>query len=133
MIETKRTPLTEILAVAAVVEVGTGFALIIAPGVVVALLLGAEVSGVGTALGRCFGIALVALGVACSPRGQTTDRASAIVRAMLIYNLSIAIYLAYLGAVGPLGGVLLWPAVALHAVVALLLIRTWRAEQPTRT
>jgi hypothetical protein len=38
---------------------------------------------------------------------------------MLVYNRLIALYLAYLGLVGHLGG----PAVALHAVIALLLIR----------
>ena len=59
-----------ILAFAAVVEVGTGLVLLIDPAIVVALLLGAEVSGVGTLLGRCFGIALLALGLACWPAGS---------------------------------------------------------------
>jgi hypothetical protein len=45
---------------------------------------------------------------------------------MLTYNVLIALYLAYLGTVGHLGGVLWWPAVALHTVVALLLVWTWR-------
>jgi hypothetical protein len=39
----------------------------------------------------------------------------------------IALYLAYLGTLGHLGGSLLWPGVALHAVVALLLAREWFA------
>lgn len=39
----------------------------------------------------------------------------------------IALYLAYLGTAGPRGGVLLWPGVALHAVVALGLW-TWRSR-----
>ena len=43
----------KILAFAAVVEVGTGLVLLIDPAIVVTLLLGAEVSGVGTLLGRC--------------------------------------------------------------------------------
>ena len=48
---------------------------------------------------------------------------------MLIYNALIALYLAYLYVVGHLGGALLWPGVALHAVVALLLVWTWRDER----
>jgi hypothetical protein len=28
-----------------------------------------------------------------------------------------------------MAGVLLWPAVALHAVIAILLVTTWRAER----
>lgn len=114
-----------ILSFAAVVEVGTGLVLMIDPVVVVTFLLGAEVSGAGILLGRCFGIALLALGVACWPTGQGAERRSPAFRAMLIYNALIALYLAYLGTLGHLRGLLLWPASALHAVVALLLLRMW--------
>ena len=51
-------------------------------------------------------------------------------RAMLVYNVLIALFLVYLFTVGHLGGVLLWPAVVLHAVVALLLVWSWRIERP---
>jgi hypothetical protein len=46
-------------------------------------------------------------------------------------NALIALYLAYLGMVGHFWGVLLWPAVALHTAVALLLVWTWRAARRT--
>ena len=118
----------KILGFASVVEVGTGLVLLIDPAIVVTLLLGAEVSGVGTLLGRCFGIALLALGLACWPSRQRAESGAPAFRAMLIYNVLIALYLAYLGTVGHLGGLLLWPVVALHAVVALLLVCTWRNE-----
>ena len=114
----------KILAFAAIVEVGTGLALMIDPAIVARLLLGADVSGAGTVLGRCFGIALLALGLACWPGRQRAESGSPAGRAMLIYNVLIALYLAYLGTVGHLGGVLLWPGVALHAIVALLLVWT---------
>jgi len=125
------TPLRKILAFAAVVEVGTGLVLMIDPAIVVRLLLGTEVSGAGTLLGRCFGIALLALGLACWPSRQDAESGSPALRAMLIYNVLIALYLAHLGRVGHLGGLLLWPGVALHAVVALLLAWTWRDERRT--
>jgi hypothetical protein len=102
----------KILAFSAVVEVGTGLVLIFDPAFIVRLLLDANLSGVGIPLARCFGVALLALGVAAW---------SSAFRAMLLYNALIASYLAYLGAVAHVGGLLLWPAVALHAVVALLL------------
>jgi hypothetical protein len=114
----------KILAFAAVVEVGTGLALAIDPTMVVSLLLGAEVSGTGTLLGRCFGIALLALGLACWPGPQHVESGWAAFRGMLTYNVLVALYLAYLGAIGHLAGLLLWPAVALHAAVALSLIWT---------
>jgi hypothetical protein len=39
---------------------------------------------------------------------------------MLIYNVLIALYLAYLGVGGQWGGSLLWPAVAIHAVLIII-------------
>src|SRR5258708_1390481 len=122
-----------ILAFAAVAEVGTGLVLMIDPALVVALLLGAEVSGVGTPLGRCFGVALLALGLACWPAREHAASGRPAARGMLAYNLLIAAYLAYLGVVAHSGGVLLWPAVALHAAVASLLIRTARDERTPAT
>ena len=129
MSETNRNTLWKILAVAAAVEAGTGLVLMINPALVATLLLGVEVSGAGTLLGRCFGIALLALGLACWPGRQRADTGSPFFRAMLTYNALIALYLAYLGTAGHLNGLLLWPGVALHAVVALLLIWTWRDER----
>ena len=126
---TSRSTLRKILAFAAAVEVGTGLVLIVDPGIVVVLLLGAEVSRAGTLLGRFFGIALLALGLACWPGRQRAESGSPAFRALLTYNVLIALYLAYLGTVRHLGGLLLWPGVALHAVVALLLVWTWRDER----
>jgi Ca2+/Na+ antiporter len=128
--------LGKILAFAAVVEIGTGLVLMIDPAIVVAWLLGADVSGTGILLGRCFGIALLALGLACWPGQQRAESGSPACRAMLTYNALIALYLPYLGTVGHLGGLLLWPAVALHAVVALLLVwvrRDARRSKATHT
>jgi Ca2+/Na+ antiporter len=119
-----------ILAFAAFVEAGTGIALMLDPLLVVTLLLGTDLAGTGIMLGRCFGLALLALGLACWPgRKNGGSDFSPTVRAMLIYNLLIALYLAYLGTFVHLGGVLLWPGIALHAGVALLLVWTWRDEQ----
>jgi hypothetical protein len=40
---------------------------------------------------------------------------------MLIYSALVTLYLAYLGFAGGLSGVLLWPVVALHAILTALL------------
>ena len=132
MSETSSNTLRKILAFASVVEIGTGFALLIDPAIVAALLLGRELSGAGIPVGRCFGIALLALGVACWPGRQLAASGSPAFRAMLVYNVLIALFLVYLFTVGHLGGVLLWPGVALHAVVALLLVWTWRVERQAK-
>lgn len=124
--------LTKVLAFAAVLEVGTGLVLLIDPAIVVRLLLGVGDSGEGTLLGRFFGIALLALGSACWPSRLRAQSGSPAFRAMLIYNALIATYLAYLGTFGHLWGLLLWPGVVLHVVVALLLVWTWRVEKWTK-
>ena len=122
---TSRNPRAKVLIFAAVVEVGTGLVLMINPVIVGTLLLGVDVSGVGILLGRCFGIALLSLGLACWPGQAVAPRFTPALRAMLTYNVLIALYLSYLGTAEQLGGVLLWPGVILHAVVALSLARAW--------
>ncbi len=104
----------KVLVFSAVAEVSTGLVLMLDPAMLARLLLGAELTGVGPVLARCFGVALVALGLAPA------------FRTLLIYNALIALYLAYLGASGQASGPLLWPVVALHAAVALLLAWTGR-------
>jgi len=131
--ETSPDNVKKILAFASVVEVGTGLVLVIDPAIVVKLLLGADVAGVSIALGRCFGIALLALGLACWPGPQRAQSSSPAFRGMLIYNALIAVYLAYLGTIRHLEGLLLWPGAALHAVVALLLVWTWLGGRRTQT
>ena len=129
MSETSSGHLKKILAFSAAVEIGTGLVLMIDPAIVVTLLLGADAAGVAIAVGRCFGIALLALGLACWPGAQS---GSPTFKAMLIYNALIALYLAYLGTIRHVEGLLLWPGVALHAVVALLLVWAWRQERRTQ-
>jgi hypothetical protein len=115
-----------ILAFTAGAEFVTGLALFLNPRLVVELLFGANVSDVAVLLGRCFGIALIAIGLACWPRRRERE-AEAIVP-MIVYNALIVLVLAYAGA-GALAGLLLWPVVALHAILALLLIWAWRKDE----
>ncbi|MDM0113699.1 hypothetical protein QTI66_16185 [Variovorax sp. J22R133] len=118
----------KLLAFAAVVEIVTGLAVLVVPALVIRLLLGVEAAGVALAMGRVFGIALIALGLACWPMRWKPQTAGASWRAMLAYNAMIALYLAWLGLGVHVGGLLLWPAVALHAAVALLLVLAARAD-----
>ncbi len=63
---------------------------------------------------------MVALGIACWPGPALLG--------MLIYSAAVMAYLAWLGFTG-LTGVLLWPAVALHLVLSILLGRAWLAGE----
>ena len=51
--------------------------------------------------------------------------------AELAYSALVTAFLAYLGIRGKWVGPLLWPAVALHAVLTLFLARSWLAKRRT--
>jgi hypothetical protein len=105
------------------IEAATGLVLAIDPSLVGRLLLGTELSAGGQAVGRVAGFALLALGVACWPQPNPTSRASAAVRGLLIYNALAAIFFLYVGFRREFMGLLLWPAAALHAALAILFAR----------
>ena len=108
----------KVLTVAAVVEVATGIALLIVPSLVGRLLFGEEFTGIVTPVARVLGIALLALGVCCLP-GSTA------LCGMLTYSGLATLYLLYLAIRGEWVGLLLWPVVALHGILTVLLARTW--------
>jgi hypothetical protein len=113
------------LIFAAVGEAGTGLALLIVPSLVGRLLLGEDLADVAIPVARVAGIALVALGVACWPGPPLVG--------MLIYSAGVTLYLAYVGFAGGLSGILLWPAVILHAILTALLIRALTRDKATKT
>jgi hypothetical protein len=121
-----------ILLFSATVEVGTGLALMIIPAVVLTMLAGGDVADAWLPLGRCFGVAIVALGVACWPERQRAASGSPAFRGLLVYNTLIALYLAFLATRGQWHGGFLWPGAVLHAVVALSLILAWRGQRRFR-
>jgi hypothetical protein len=104
----------------ALIEVGTGVALVATPSGVVELLLGAEISGAALPLGRLAGVALLALGTACwlAREDDASRAARGLAGAMLLYNFGVAVVLGMAGALSQTIGVALWPAVALHVGMA---------------
>ena len=94
--------------------------MLIVPSLVGQLLLGEELSGIAAPVARIAGIALIALGIASWPGPPLVG--------MLVYTSAVALYLAYLGFAGGLSGILLWPAVILHTILAVLLARAITAR-----
>ncbi len=111
-----------VLLLAALGEAGTGLALLLVPSLVGQLLLGAEVTGLSVIVARVAGIALIGLGLACWPGPPRLG--------MLIYSAAVAMYLAFLGLTGAANGLLLWPAVVLHLVLTVLLVRDTSGRVP---
>ena len=108
----------QLLALAAVAELTTGLAFLVVPSMLGQLLLGAQLTGIALPVARVLGIALIALGVACLP-GRTA------LAGMLTYSVLATGYLAWLAIGGEWVGPLLWPAVAAHCILTLLLARDW--------
>ncbi len=95
-------------------------ALLIAPSLVGRLLLGEPLAGVAVPVARVAGIALIGLAIACWPGPALFG--------MLTYSAAVTLYLTYLGLVGGISGVLLWPAVVLHLLLIVLLARSLRSS-----
>jgi len=115
----------KLLALAAALEAATGVVLMLHPPLLARLLLGSDVSGAGMVLGRVAGFALLSLGVACWPDRDAASSSAPALRAMLTYNLLATLYLGSLGIGGLWVGRLLWPAVATHGVLTLMLGGAW--------
>jgi len=114
-----------ILYVAAADPTLTGLFLLASPSLFSQLILGADASETALALGRVGGAAMFALGLASWPSNATVGPATAANRALLIFNVLAVPYLSYLGSIANMKGVLLWPTVAVHAALAVLLALRW--------
>ncbi len=112
--------------IAAVGEAVTGLMLLAFPAIVFRLLFGGEITGAGIVISRVTGISLIALGVACWPDSN-------LLRAfygMFFYSTAVMLYLVFTG-LGGKGGIMLWPAVAAHAVLSFFLVRAWWNQRKT--
>ena len=121
--------------VTALIEAGAGVALVAVPSFAVQLLLGSPLDApAAVILGRVAGAALFTLGVACwFASGDTKSRAArGLVAGMLLYNVGVAFILAMAGIQSHLVGIALWPAVILHAAMAVWCVACLR-RKPVRT
>jgi len=110
-----------LLALTALLEAGAGLAVLLVPQVFVELLLHGTLDGtVALTVARIAGVALLALGVACwFARGDTGGAAwLGLTKAMALYNLGVVLVLVVAGLQMATVGILLWPAVIIHAVMA---------------
>ncbi len=105
-----------VVMAAAWLEIVVGAICLIAFDVPCRLLFGARAEGIAMPLARFAGVALVALGIACLPSAVETRRGA--VHGLFAFNLGVAVLLVWVGVATTLHGMLLWPAVILHAVIA---------------
>jgi hypothetical protein len=123
-------------AATAVIEIGAGLALLCLPSAAVNLLLGTRLEApAALAVARVGGVALLTLGVAFwLARDDSQSRAAkGLVAAIVLYNLGVALILAVAGIRSLHAGIVLWPAVVLHAAMAVWCIVSLIRWQPERS
>jgi len=109
-----------LLYVTAIIEGCTAIALIAAPALFVSLLLGTTLSEQsGMLVSRLAGASLASLAIICWLYRNKAQTAAGIIKAMLFYNLAAAALLIYAFYGEGYSGVGLWPAVLLHASLAV--------------
>jgi hypothetical protein len=126
-----------LFATTAVIEAGAGLALLCLPSAAAKLLLGAPLQEPAAfTVARVGGAGLFTLGIACWLASSDTQSSAArgLTTAMVVYNLGVALILGAAGLRLPPVGVILWPAVVLHAAMTAWCIMTVRylshAEDP---
>lgn len=110
-----------LLIVTALIEVGTGVALLAVPSLTVELLLGEGLMSLQSLLvARVAGVALISVGVACW-LGRTSESHAqlGLVAGLLIYNLAVPILLLHGWIASGMRGIGLWPASLLHTGLAI--------------
>jgi len=102
-----------------VFEALTGIGLIVFPSMVVSILIGTLPDGaIVVTLARIAGASLLSLAIACWLL-RNNAAATVIIKAMLFYNLVAAASLLYASIGDKLSGAGLWPAILLHAGLAV--------------
>jgi hypothetical protein len=111
---------SRLLTVTAVLECLTGLALVLAPGLTLAVLLGVKPDSVSLMLGPVAGIALTALGICCWEARTDTGSAarSGTLKGITVYNAGAGLLLLIFAASGRAMGMVVWIAALLHLGLA---------------
>jgi hypothetical protein len=120
-----------LLLITALVEAATGLCLLVLPAILFAILLGVKDVAVDTMfVGRIAGAALLAMGVASwiAKADTLTTAQHGLLTGILVYDAAVALLLAFAGTVLVMKGILLWRAVALHAILAAWCVSCLRSN-----
>jgi len=117
------------IAAAAGLEVVTGASLFVAPSLLAGLLFGSEMNVAGDLVARISGLVMLCLSLGCWPRAFKGEGRQTLTP-LLALSLLAAVFLIYVGIRVANVGPLLWPAAAIHLIIAIFLARTW-VNRPT--
>jgi hypothetical protein len=123
--------LKALLSVTALVELGSGIALLIAPSLSAQLLVSVPLDSAQLAvIGRFAGAALTAIGVICwvESRIERADSRAGLLLGLLTYNVAAPAILVQATVGAGIKGLVLWPAVVLHLILGFWCIACLRAS-----
>jgi hypothetical protein len=126
--------LKNLFIVTAIVEVVTGLALLALPALVLASLLGLQAVAEETlVVSRIAGAALLAIGVASALARDDTNTTArrGVLISILLYDVLVALLLVYAGLAVQMAGPALWPAVALHTLLAVWCVVCLQSAEAT--
>ena len=110
------------IMIAAWIEIIVGASFILALDGQAQLIFGATPEGVGIHFARFAGIGLIGLGIASIPPNVAGTRG------LLVFNIAVTIFFAWVALATTFRGVILWPVVILHAVLSIVLALSLRHE-----
>ena len=105
---------------AAWLEIVVGTICVVSPGLPCSLLFGERPEGIAILLARFAGLGLLGLGIACLPSATTVSRRSIV--GLLVFNVGVTALFCWIGVATSFHGILLWPVVILHGVLATALL-----------
>jgi hypothetical protein len=119
-----RTTAAPLFAVTAVMEIGAGLALLVAPALVIGLLFVPSETRTAAAVGRLAGAALISLGAACwwARHDHVSTASRGLVNSLLIYNAAVValVLTGSFGARSPL----MWALAVMHGTMAIWCVRS---------
>ncbi len=129
------TKVSLLLLVTGVVEVAVGIGLLLAPGVVLAGLLGIEQAPTETVfVGRITGTAVLGIGLASwlmrNDASQATQRS--LITGIMVYTIAAAVLLVYAGVSTSMVGIMLWPGAIFHTALAVWCFACLAGSPPTK-
>lgn len=120
-----------LLIISGSLEALVGVLTLIAPATVVSLLLGGSVDAIGSVLARLFGAGVFALGLACLKARDDVGSPAGLAVSIGItsYNVLAAVVILWAAVGLSLGGLLLWAAGIVHAVLGALFLSALAASR----
>ena len=103
------------------VELGTGTALLLTPGLAMTLIVGSSLPKGGNQMAQLFGAAILCLGLSCWSSSGSNERTSMPVIGLTAYNVIAGLLLALFSITGVANAIVAIPAALLHIALGVVL------------